>query len=273
MNDLVRPRQPALEAHEREALAGLMVERLLELWGGRNRSRRPYPCDIELTALGLTAGNATVVEACATDAVAGLDGQFQYRLAADLGGQAIGLLEAQGAAIPLDLLRRTGEACVRVGEVDRARAFYRSGLEQLEALRAGGEKIDPMTEATLLVAHARLLVQRGEPEKAMGHFERAAELAREAGSERDAAVTLGDIANLKAAKGEVDEALRLLKEILVLFERLGDVHRPPSLILSPSYSSPWICAISCSTPWAVSCRPSLRTPSSEVRSTARPCSF
>jgi tetratricopeptide (TPR) repeat protein len=223
VNDLVDPHLATLEEPEQKAIADLTVERLYELWGGSEGSRRPYPCNLELTRLGLLAGNALIVAACAADAVAGLDKKFQYQAAADLGNLAIPLLEAEGVALPLDLLRRTGEACVTVGEVDRASDCYGRGLERLETLRTEGEETDPLMEAALLVAHARLLERRGHPEEAMGHLERAADLTRAAGSERDTAVTMGYIARLKAIKGEVDEALRLHQEKLKICERLGDV--------------------------------------------------
>ena len=44
-----------------------------------------------------------------------------------------------------------------------------------------------------------------------------------AGEVRERAVTLGDIARLRARKGDVDEALRLHHEELEVYERLGEV--------------------------------------------------
>ncbi|MBL9126095.1 MAG: hypothetical protein JNL97_00540 [Verrucomicrobiales bacterium] len=70
------------------------------------------------------------------------------------------------------------------------------------------------------IDHARVLVQQGRIEEGLGILE--GERTRIVG-ERNRAVLLGDIARIRAAKGEVDEALKLHQERIGIFEGLGDV--------------------------------------------------
>jgi tetratricopeptide (TPR) repeat protein len=164
-----------------------------------------------------------VLVACAADALSALDQQFAYQQAATWAQQTIALLDAAGVESPFGLLRRAGEACLLVGNVEHTRTFYQQALEQVATHQARGENIDPFEQIALTVAHARLRVQDGEPEAALPLFEQTRRLALQRGVERDATVVLGDIARLRAQQGEVDEALRLHQEQLAVYERLGDV--------------------------------------------------
>jgi tetratricopeptide (TPR) repeat protein len=231
VNALVRPKAGALTAGEAEALAGHALDALFAAWGGAEGARRPHPAATELTRLALLCDHAEVLEACAGDALAWLDRQFAYRQAANWGRRAVEVLEAGGRAPPLGLLRRTGEACVRVGEVEAARGLYARALERIEKTAAAGGPVDPFEHMALVVAQARLLVRSGEPDAALPLFEQAQELASQQGKPQSVAAIFGDIANLKAGKGEVDEALRLHEERLKVFERLGDVRERPTTLV------------------------------------------
>jgi hypothetical protein len=69
----------------------------------------------------------------------------------------------------------------------------------------------------LLLSHARLLKQVGRPDDALLELEQARGLFK---GERDQAITQGDIARLLAAKGEVDQELKLHQESLFIYEAL-----------------------------------------------------
>ncbi len=88
----------------------------------------------------------------------------------------------------------------------------------MQLLGQGG-KTDAEDHAATLITHARALAQRGQPDKALGHLEEAQKLLPPG---RERAIVLGDIARLRAAKGEVDAALQLHQEMLGIFEGLGD---------------------------------------------------
>lgn len=122
------------------------------------------------------------------------------------------MLDAAGAPPDPALLRRAAQ----VGDVAHADAFRERAL----GLIAAGAAIGNAERAALLLDHGRRLVERGEPEKALPCLEQAQRLAP---TERSRAVTLGDIARIRADKGEVDAALALHQEMLAIFEALGDV--------------------------------------------------
>jgi tetratricopeptide (TPR) repeat protein len=223
VNPLVRPRAGRLRETEQRALAARALDRLFPLWDDEDGRRRPFPADTELTRLALLCEDAKVLSACAADAIRWLGEQLAYRQAAAWGTHSVEILDAAQREPPLALLREAGEASVRVGEVDGARGLFARALQQVEGDRAAGKDLDPFEYSALLVAQARLLVNTGEPEQALPLFEQARGLAQAYGSERDAAVALGDIARLRAQQGEVDEALRLHQEQLAVYERLSEV--------------------------------------------------
>ena len=76
----------------------------------------------------------------------------------------------------------------------------------------------------MALSYGRRLVTRGEPERALAPFERAAHDLGRAGDERGVAVTRGEIADVFYHRGDLDEALRIRREEeLPVYERLGDV--------------------------------------------------
>jgi tetratricopeptide (TPR) repeat protein len=233
--DLVTPSQPAVAINalvkskaghlmetERQEHTGRVLDTLLTLWGGAD-GQRPGSANIELTRLALLSASAPVLAACAADALSALDQQFAYQQAATWAQQTIAVLDAAGVESPFGLLRRAGEACLRVGDVEHIRTFYQRALEQVATRQAHGETIDLFEQSALTLAQARLQMQSGEPEAALPLFEQAQRLARQRGAERDATVVMGDIARLRARQGEVEEALRLHQERLAVNRRLSDL--------------------------------------------------
>src|SRR5262249_2067900 len=151
------------------------------------------PANVELTRLALLSASAPVLVACAADALSALNQQFAYQQAATWAQQTIAVLDAAGAESPFGLLRRAGEACLLVGDVEDTRAFHQRALEQVATRQAHGENIDLFEQSALTLAQARLRMQSGEPEVALPLFEQVQRLALQRGAERDAAVVMGDI--------------------------------------------------------------------------------
>jgi hypothetical protein len=63
--------------------------------------------------------------------------------------------------------------------------------------------------------------RKGDILEARGELDEALRIRQ--GDVRSRAVTLGKVADILEARGELDEALRIRREVLPVFERLGDV--------------------------------------------------
>ena len=78
------------------------------------------------------------------------------------------------------------------------------------------------TPQSILGEIARLRANKGEIDQALQLHEEALRVYEALGDRRERAITLGDIARLRADKGEIDQALQLLEEALHVYEALGD---------------------------------------------------
>lgn len=79
-------------------------------------------------------------------------------------------------------------------------------------------------QGNLLVEWGELLVSIGQPDSAMERYRQAITLYEKLGDERSRAVTMGQIADILQARGNLDEALRIRREEeLPVYEKLGDV--------------------------------------------------
>ena len=220
INPLVRPLARTLNENEEIALAGLAANDLFNGWGGpEGGNQRSSLHDFELTRLALLARQGEVLLHTAEYAVRWLERQFEYPEAAEIGEAAIGCIEQARQAVPLGLRRATAENDLTVGEVQRALVHLENALQEIERTKQEGRPVDPQDHGALLLSHARLLMQAGRPDDALLELEQARGLFK---AEEDRAVTLGDIARLLADKGEVDKALKLHQERLVICEALGD---------------------------------------------------
>ena len=220
LNALVRPLAGELEEAEQRKLAAVVVCPLFEAWGaeGGGKQRR-YSQDYELTQLARLAGEARVLAACAADALRFLEAQFEYQKAAHWAREIVALLDAGGVAASIDLLRTAAERCVQIGEVGVADGYRARALELIEQVLARGETVDTGDHAATLITHARALAQQGRPDEALAFFEQAKGLLPPG---REEAIVTGEIARLRADKGEVDAALHLHQEALDVVKQLGD---------------------------------------------------
>ncbi|WP_315781083.1 MULTISPECIES: CHAT domain-containing protein [unclassified Bradyrhizobium] len=223
VNALVAARLTPLDANERSAVARLAARDLFGTWGGASKQPRwPQACDLELTWLGLMAEDADIVNACGFSALRSLQ-QSSAEVAAVLGRAAVELLDAQDRPVPWGLLGETARAFSFIGDGAAADTLLERGVTSLEVQKANGATIDPIEAGLLVFERARRLRQSGRLEEAESSFEQARNLAEMAGHELNAIIARGEIANILASRGELDEALRIRQqEELPVYERLGE---------------------------------------------------
>ncbi|MFD9067922.1 CHAT domain-containing protein, partial [Kitasatospora purpeofusca] len=220
VNALAAGHLTPLSPDERTALAALAVEPLHTRWGGPTPgTRRSSDLDLQLTRLALDADNPAVTADCAAAAVYALR-RGPASAAAELGELAIALLDRHHHPVPPALLRAVADAAVTSGDGDRADTLLHRAVQQVQT---DPQHTDPAEHAAVLHDHADRLLTRGETGQAETLLHQAQQLFTHLGDARSAAVTWGQIADVLQQRGEVDEALRIRREIqLPTFERIGD---------------------------------------------------
>lgn len=143
----------------RTAIATVALPQLSIAWGGERA--RPPVADLELTRLGLMAGDAEVVAASAAEAMLALEGRSAAERAR-FGAAAIALLEQEVREVSWLLLSRTANAVATAGEGAAADILLSKAVDALEARRKAGEAVDRLEAGYLLMEQGRRLVQRGE---------------------------------------------------------------------------------------------------------------
>ena len=205
VSGLAAGRLAPLDDADQRVLARLALPALFVAWGGAGgRLRRPYAADLDLTRLGLLAGDAAVVEACAEDAVRGLAAAGQPRAAGETGDAAVALLEQAGRQPLLRLLTRTAEAWQTAGEGARAEAALARGREGATA--TGG-----VEESGYLWTLGNRQMQAGDLDGAQATFKRQVELDEIAGRQRGVAVGRARLADILVSRGDPEAALNLLR--------------------------------------------------------------
>ncbi|MFI6009534.1 CHAT domain-containing protein [Streptomyces sp. NPDC051243] len=220
VNALAAGRLAPLTPEERAALATVAAEPLYAQWGGATpQPARGRDLDLQLTQLALDADDPTITADCAAAAVSALR-QGPASIAAELGHHAISLLDRHNHEVPVTLLRAVAAAAVTSGDGDNADTLLHRAVQQA---RASDRQTDPAGHAALLYDHASRLITRGEVGQAEDLLQQARQLFTDAGDTRSVAVTWGKIAEILQQRGEIDEALRIRREVeLPVFERLGD---------------------------------------------------
>ena len=216
LNELVRPLAGVLNDSEQSKMSCEVVGTLFERWGGETGGKeRGSLQNHQLTRLGLLARDARLLASTGADALRFLDKQFEYQRAAVWAKAVLAIVDAAGVSASVDLLRTAAERCQQVGDVADASSFRERAMKLIEL---GGET-DIKHHAATLLTHARALVQQGQPDEALRHLEQAKHLLPPG---REQAIVIGEIANIRAAKGEVDAALQLHQEGVTVHEALGD---------------------------------------------------
>jgi tetratricopeptide (TPR) repeat protein len=238
--DLVDPAEPAhavnalaagrlapLDEAERATRARIALPALVAAWGGIDAEPGwPPAADLQAARLALAIGTADapagdVLAACAVHALTALR-QATFAERAAFGRACLDRLEADGRRPPWRLFARTAEATAEAGDGAAADALHARAAATVDAARAAGETIEPRAAGHVVYAQAKRLQQAGDPAGASTHFEEAAALAQEAGDVISAAVARGGVADILAAWGEHEEALRIRREEeLPVYERLG----------------------------------------------------
>jgi tetratricopeptide (TPR) repeat protein len=131
----------------------------------------------------------------------------------------IALLDLHKIPPSIDLLRTAAEACIQIGDVDEGVAFLERALLLMELAHTTNITLDAHQHAATLLTYGRTLVDRGQPDRAVSFLEQAQRLLP---ADREKAIVLGDIARIRARKGEVDAALELHREAVKVYEGLGD---------------------------------------------------
>ena len=222
VNALVRPRLAPLGDEERRVMAAAVLGVLLDRWTGQDGSQRTFSTDKELVQIGIASGQTLTVVAVVADVVRELSRLEEFREAAALGLTAIAALDAAADPVPLRLLRETGAVCSTIGNVEAMHRCSDRSIALVRELRSIGNTVEPELHASILLAHGRRLDAEGSPDAALRAYEEALALFKDAHSRHGHAVTLGDIARLRAQKGEVDAALALHNERFLVFQDLGD---------------------------------------------------
>ncbi|MEU0650145.1 CHAT domain-containing protein [Streptomyces umbrinus] len=220
VNALAAGRLAPLTPDEQATLATVAAEPLYTQWGGATpRPARGSDLDLQLTQLALAADNPTITATCAAAAVTALR-QGLASTAAELGHHAIALLDRRNHEVPVPLLRAVADAAVTSGDGDHADTLLRRAVQQT---RTSDRQTNPAGHAAVLYDHASRLVTRGEVDQAEDLLHQARQLFTDAGDTLSVAVTWGKIADIYEQRGEVEEALRIRREVtLPVFERIGD---------------------------------------------------
>ncbi|MCP4693253.1 MAG: hypothetical protein GY859_34750, partial [Desulfobacterales bacterium] len=173
VNPMARPKSGELSEEERQTLAKTLLKDLFDRWGGGDEKSRPFVVDLELTRVGLLGNDAEVLAAAAEDAISGLNNRFLYRRAAEMAVDSIGVLEDSCVQVPTWLYLNANEVCHRVGKIEKARLYVENAIKSLRNDKSKERDGANSDLGSALLRHGRLLVQSGEPTKALKIFEEA----------------------------------------------------------------------------------------------------
>ena len=217
-NPLARPLVPALSPAEVALLAGAVIEPLAAAWSDAAGDLPADPRGDEAARLALAANAPTPILTAAALAA----GRFHFHGRHDAGA-ALARLEAAEAILesrgetPVPLFLLLGAQCAeRLGRVVAQERFLTRGLSI--------DTADSRDHAMLLSEAASRRMQTGDLDAAEPMLRDAVEQFERLGDVRSKAVTMGNIADILQARGQLDEALRIrTDEQLPVYERLGDV--------------------------------------------------
>ncbi len=218
VNPLVRPLVPALTEAEAAHLAALSIGPLYASWKDAEGGLPADPRGLEAARLALL-GQAPP-EIVNPSALAGTGFLFfglnDAQRALELVLTAVEALDRTGTAPDLHLLRHGADCAERLGKADVQEMLLERGLQI--------EGDDPRARAMLLFAMASRFNQTGRIDDAEILLRDAAGVFERLGDVRSRAVTMGQIADILMARGQLDDALKIRQEDqLPVYQRLGDV--------------------------------------------------
>ncbi|MFH0982861.1 MAG: CHAT domain-containing protein [Planctomycetota bacterium] len=122
------------------------------------------------------------------------------------------------------ILHTLARAQVVLGKTDEALRHYERALALCPLADAVASRQVVGSRAAIMHNLAALLAQQGEVSRALALLEESLKLYDQISDVRSRAVTMGQIADILQARGQLDEALRIRREEqLPVYERLGDV--------------------------------------------------
>jgi tetratricopeptide (TPR) repeat protein len=218
INPLARPLVPALGPKDQAHLASVAVAPLDAM---RRNSDGDLPSDarsVEIARLAILAVGPP--EIAAEAALAG--GRFLFHSehkaekALKLVEAAVNLIGGHAVSPSPRLLILGAECAERLGQGDTQDDLLKRALTIPD--------ISPDDHDAITFRYASRLTRKGNFNEAMTHFQNLADRFAASGDVRSRAVTMGQIADILQARGELGEALRICREEeLPVFERLGDV--------------------------------------------------
>src|SRR5262249_48843427 len=218
VNGLAKPLFAALTREHRKHLAKAVVAPLSETWSDADGDLRVGPSAVALAELAFLAeAEASLVNRAALAAA----GYFYHSLhqagrALPIVVRAVEVLRKVGGKPDLHLLRLGGDCAERIGNTELQDQLLEMGL--------ASDDHDAAARAMLEASYADRLWQKGHPEQSLAHLTSATATFEKLGDAHSLAVTKGKIANILAARGDLDAALKIrTEEQLPTFEELGDV--------------------------------------------------
>ncbi|MBF0309104.1 MAG: CHAT domain-containing protein, partial [Magnetococcales bacterium] len=193
---LLHPLFNPLSETEQTALSRQSIEEVGRCWqedeGHLPRSEE----SLEIYRLAQLAEHASVMAAAAEWGGFWLKReQYEAKEALKMVTRAVDALDRQGLSPRADLLRLGGECAMALGEAQQGDAFLQRGLALPGA--------DPVDQAQLWFEWAARLMGRGELKEAENWLQKAEEVFLKAGEVRSRAVTLGQIADILQARGQL----------------------------------------------------------------------
>ena len=219
-NPLARPLAPAVGDDVAVTVAEAAVPLLAVDWRDADGEIHQDERGVELARLALSAPRspAAVVDTAAVAAARFLFSRHEARRAHDDVLQPAWSRLAATHATPSAALARIAFDCAeRLGETairDAAVLALAASLDGAEDFAAGSS----------LLRLADACETSGDLTEAQRRLEQAADRFRSAGASREFAIARGRIADILQARGQLDEATRILRdEVVVIFERTGDM--------------------------------------------------
>jgi esterase/lipase superfamily enzyme len=218
VNPLTRPLARALSETETARLAEKVLVPLYSYWKEQDGGLPANPRGLEVALLALRChAPADIVNASALAGVVFLFHRMhKAQLALDLVLSALAALDRAKAIPDLHLLRHGADCAHRLGRTDIQEALLERGLR----INNG----DPRARAMLLSATASRLLQTGEIGVAEKLLHEATSIFGLLGDVRGRGITIGQIADILQARGQLDAALKIrMEEELPVYDHLGDV--------------------------------------------------
>jgi tetratricopeptide (TPR) repeat protein len=219
-NPLARPLAPTLDEADIPRLARAALPELARAWRDREGDFPFDPRGLEAARLALAAeAQPDLLEAAVLMGAAWLERvQGETRAAHALIAAAMGAFP-EGYAFGPDFLRLALECANTLGDADLIKAALAAPVRPPPP----GDPKARSAHAAFDLRRAELLIQFGDLAQAEALTREAQAALRAAGDDRGAAVASDEIANILESRGEVDEALRILREEAApVFDRIGD---------------------------------------------------